>query len=257
MSPKIVFAAVFLLVVCVSLVVPSFPPAEFLNDLLKIPQNSTIILGFSVTVILNAIANGFFWLIIAAVLYAALYFVSKNEPLPPMPEAPHLRSPLPESVLVDQRIIKIPPAFTVKKTVAKPQTTYEIEKIEGIGPIRGEILRNLGVRTVDDLLRAGSSDLARRQMAKEVGVSEDILLKWISRGDLLRVRGVGRQYSEFLESAGVTSVLDLASRSPNSLHQTLKTINNMRKLVKRVPPAKTVRIWVNNARGLETVSVQT
>ncbi len=256
MSPKIVFVVAFLLVVLVSLVVPSFPPAQFLNDLLKIPQNSTAIIGISVSVILNAIANGFFWLIIGAVFYAALGFVTKNEPLPPMPEAPHLRSPLPESVLVDQRVIKIPPAVTVKKTAVKPRATYEIETIEGIGPIRGELLRNLGVRTVDDLLRAGSSDLARRQMAKEVGVSDDILLKWINRGDLLRVRGVGRQYSELLESAGVTSVIDLASRSPNSLHQTLKTINNMRRLVKRVPPAKTIRIWVNNARNLETVPIQ-
>jgi predicted flap endonuclease-1-like 5' DNA nuclease len=257
MSPKIAFALVFLLVFGITLLVPSLPPAQFLSDLLKIPQNTTSILGVSVTVFLNGIANGFFWLAMGAIVYGAVSLVSRREPLPPMPEAPHLKSPLPESTLVDQRTSKIPPAITVRKPPVKPRLTYEIEAIEGIGPIRGELLRNLGIKTVDDLLRAGSSNLARRQVAKEVGVSDEILLKWINRGDLLRVRGVGKQYSELLEAAGVISVNDLSTRSPSSLYRTLKVINNERNLVKRVPFAKTIRTWVYNARNLEPVPIQT
>jgi predicted flap endonuclease-1-like 5' DNA nuclease len=263
MSAKTVCVATFLLVMGITLVIPSFPPAQFLYELLKIPQNTMSIFGVSITVVLNGITNGFFWVVIGATAYAVSGRFSKSEPLPPLPEAPHLKTPPPEPMLVDQRINKIPPAFTVRKVakprlvtvrkVPKPRLEYEIEMIEGIGPIRSELLRNSGIKTVDDLLRVGASNLARHQLAKEVGVTDGILLKWINRGDLLRVRGVGRQYSELLESAGVISASDLSTRNPNYLHQTLKGVNREKNLVKRVPPADTIRIWVNNAKNLEPI----
>ncbi len=263
MSAKAVCATVFLVVMGITLVVPSFPPAEFVYGFLKIPQSPMTIFGLPITSVLNGITNGFFWLIVGAATYGVISLLSRSEPLPPMPEAPHLKSPLPEPMLVDQRVNKIPPALTVKKVAkprlvtmrkaAKPRLEYEIEIIEGIGPIRGELLRNLGIKTVDDLLRVGASKFARQNIATEVGVSDEILLKWINRGDLLRVRGIGRQYSELLESAGVISSIDLSTRNPGYLHQTLKGINKERNLVKRVPPAETIQIWVNNARNIEPI----
>jgi predicted flap endonuclease-1-like 5' DNA nuclease len=263
MSTKTVCIVAFLLIMGITIVVPSFPPAQFLDELFKIPQTTMSILGVSIAAVLNGITNGFFWLVIGASVYALSGFLSRSEPLPPMPEEPHLKTPPPEPTVVDERVNKIPPAFTVRKpakprlvtmrNVVKPRSEYEIEMIEGIGPIRGELLRNLGIKTADDLRRVGASKLARIQLAKEVGVTEEILLKWINRGDLLRVKGVGRQYSELLESAGVISVTDLSTRNPNYLHQTLRSVNKERNLVKRVPPAKVVRIWVNNARNLEPI----
>ncbi len=262
MSAKTVCSAAFLLVVGITILMPNIPPAQFLHDSLRIPQPTMVIFGvLPVSAIINGITNGFFWLIVGVALYAVSGFFSRSEPLPPMPEARYPKSPLPEPVIVDERVNKIPPALTVKKGVkprlvpmrraVQPRLDYEIEKIEGIGPIRGGILRNLGIKTVDDLLKFGATKHARTQLAREVGVSEEIFMKWINRGDLLRVQGVGRQYSELLESAGVVSVVDLSRRNPNYLHQTLKGLNRERNLVKRVPPADTIRIWVDNARILE------
>jgi hypothetical protein len=109
----------------------------------------------------------------------------------------------------------------------------------------------MGVRTVDDLLRMGSTREGRQRMASRVGVSYRMVLSWVHRGDLLRVRGVGKQYSELLESAGVSSVSDLSDRNARILWQTLRGINRERRLVKRVPPRKTIEMWVYNARKLE------
>ena len=80
-----------------------------------------------------------------------------------------------------------------------------------------------------------------------------MLLKWISRGDLLRVKGVGTQYSGLLEAAGVNSVADLSTRKPGYLHQTLKMVNAEKKLVRRVPPVRRIIAWVKYARDLPTL----
>jgi len=100
-------------------------------------------------------------------------------------------------------------------------------------------------------LNASATKHDRCRLARKVGVTEETLLDWINRGDLLRVRGVGKQYSELLESVGVDSVTDLSSRNPILLHQTLKTVNRQKRLVKRVPPISTVEGWVNYAKTLE------
>jgi predicted flap endonuclease-1-like 5' DNA nuclease len=236
----------------VTLVIPSFPPAQLVYESLKIPPSTESIGGISVATIVNGVTNGFIWIIIGAALYGLACVAFRNEPLPPMPTPPHLTAPPPEPVPVDKRTIKIPPAITVRKP-RRLRIEYDIETIQGIGPMRGTLFRNMGIKTVDDLLGACTTKREQRRLAKNLGVSHETLLKWIRRGDLLRVRGVGKQYSELLESAGVDSVRDLSTRNPGFLRQTLKAVNREKKLVKRVPPAKTIRIWVNNAQNLECV----
>lgn len=244
-------AAGFLLVTIVTLLVPTFPPASFLFEYLEIPQSTTSIVGIPSHILINGITNGFFWLAVGAIVYGFASFASKSDPLPPMPDAPSLRVAPPEPMLVDNRG-KIPLVSKVRKLGRrKPRTEYDIEMIEGIGPIRGTLFRNTGVRTVDNLLKVCASKRGQQQLAKAVGVSEEMLLKWICRGDLLRIQGVGTQYSGLLESAGVGSVADLSTRNPSFLHQTLKIVNKEKNMVRRIPPARTIRTWVNDAKNLE------
>jgi predicted flap endonuclease-1-like 5' DNA nuclease len=245
------FGAVFLLVMVVTLVVPTFPPAALLLEFLKIPQGTISIGGIPEMTLIDSITNGFFWLAIGATIYGLFSLASKGDPLPPMPDAPQLKTPPPEPMPIDNRTNKIPPALTIRKFGRrKPRTEYDIEMIEGIGPIRGALLRNLGVKTVDNLLKASDTKRGQQRLAKEAGVSDEMLQKWICRGDLLRIRGVGTQYSGLLESAGVNSVADLSTRNPSFLHQTLKIVNREKQLVRRIPPARTIRAWVNDAKSL-------
>ncbi len=283
-----VFALTFVVVVCVTLFFPSFPPAQLLCEYVKIPQTTLSIWGISVATLLNGITNGFFWTIIVTIAFGLVqlaYHASRSGLLPPMPVAPHLASPLPENPLVDSRVNIIPPALTVPpespftirgepmKTVTKPEPAplvfsrgtigletdvgrMDIETIEGVGLVCGGLLRNLGICTVSDLLKVGVTERGRHRIANEVGVNSGTVLKWVYRGDLLRVRGIGRKYSALLESAGVNTVGDLSTKKPHYLCQTLKTVNRERKLVGRAPPCKTIEVWVYNAKNLKPLLVE-
>jgi predicted flap endonuclease-1-like 5' DNA nuclease len=250
MLAKAVFATAFLLPIGITLAFPSLPPAQLLIEFLKIPQTTLSIGGISIATLLNGITNGFIWLLIAATIYG-LSLYSKTDPLPPMPVAPDLPSPLPEPMPVDIRINKIPPSFTVGKRIV--ELDQGIETINGIGPVYGESLRNSGIQTVNDLVRVGATKRGRQRLARKIGVTDETLLKWVNRGDLLRVNGIGKKYSTLLESAGVNTVTDLSGRNPRFLYQTLKTVNREKNLVRRTPPSKTIEIWVNNAKKLEPI----
>ncbi len=126
-----------------------------------------------------------------------------------------------------------------------------IEPISGIGPTYGERLRSLGIRTTEALLKAGATPQGRQELAEKVGVSADTILKWVNRADLMRITGIGEQYSDLLEAAGVDTVVELARRNPENLHQKLVEVNAEKGLVRRLPNPAMVADWIEKAKGLE------
>lgn len=254
MSAKAVFAGAFGLLVAVTLILPSLPPGEFLYELLEMPHISQSIIGISVSTLVYGFINGFLWGLVAAAVYGLSRRISRSRRLPPMPVARRLPTPPPQPVRADPRVEKIPPSFTVRKDWRiRNETEHDVETIEGVGPVRGQLLRNAGIRTVDDLLVVGATRRGRQRLANQVGVAYTTMLRWVYRGDLLRVRGIGKQYSSLLEAAGVATVTDLSTRNPRYLWQTLRNVNRRRSLVRRTPPRKTVEVWVHNAQRLEPI----
>ena len=251
MSAAAIFAGAFLLLVAITFAFPVLPPAQLLYEFLKIPQPTLSIWGIPVATLLNGITNGFLWGIAAAAVYSLSRHLARRKPLSPMPVARELPVTPPKPMPIDWRADRYPPAITVRKK--RDRIEQDIETIEGIGSLRGRMLRNAGIRTVNDLLRAGATRRRRQRLANEFGVSYATMHKWVYRGDLLRVRGIGRQYSELLETAGVATVMDLSTRSPRYLWQTLKVVNREKKLVRRIPPRKTIEIWVHRAKTLEPI----
>jgi predicted flap endonuclease-1-like 5' DNA nuclease len=128
-----------------------------------------------------------------------------------------------------------------------------IQGIEGIGPVNAERLRAAGVSTVSGLLEVGATKAGRVQLAAETGLAEDLLLSWVNRADLMRVRGVGTQYSDLLEAAGVDTVKELRRRRPDNLHKALCAANDERQLVRRTPTESEVERWVSRAKELAPV----
>ncbi len=88
-----------------------------------------------------------------------------------------------------------------------------LRKIEGIGSIYAETLTSVGIRSAEALLVAAASRPGRRELSMKTGLSESLILDWVNRADLMRVRGVGEEYSDLLEAAGVDSA---RARSPPS-----------------------------------------
>lgn len=126
-----------------------------------------------------------------------------------------------------------------------------IEQISGIGPVYGEKMRSVGIRTTEALLRAGATPQGRQELAEKIGVSADTILKWVNRADLMRIVGIGEQYSDLLEVAGVDTVLELARRNPDNLHEKLVEVNAEKRLVRRLPTRDMVANWIEQAKSLE------
>jgi predicted flap endonuclease-1-like 5' DNA nuclease len=130
---------------------------------------------------------------------------------------------------------------------------YDIEYIEGIGPIFGEKLRQAGITTVGMLLQAGAAPKGRAQIVANTGIRHDLILRWVNQADLKRVKGIGSEYSELLEKAGVDTVMELSRRNPENLFDKLAATNAEKKLVRQIPTLKDVQDWVEQAKSLPRV----
>lgn len=128
--------------------------------------------------------------------------------------------------------------------------SYPTDYIEGIGPMFKYRLSNCGVETINDLLARGTTQKDRDVLAKQSGISSNLLMKWINSADLLRIKGIGSEYANLLAAAGVDSVIELAQQSPNLLLVELLALNEEKKLVRRPPAGSQVEDWVVQAKQL-------
>jgi predicted flap endonuclease-1-like 5' DNA nuclease len=129
----------------------------------------------------------------------------------------------------------------------------KIEDIEGIGPEFGERLRAADIQTTDDLLRMGGSPKGREDLARKTGIGGDLILEWVNHADLFRIKGVGSEWADLLEAAGVDTVPELAQRNPESLAQKLAAVNEQKKLVRQLPSDSMIAEWIKEAQGLPRV----
>ncbi len=131
--------------------------------------------------------------------------------------------------------------------------SYPLEEIEGIGPVYAAKLGTVGVKTTTALLKRCADPKGRKRIAAESGVSEEQLLKWANLADLMRVRGVGRQYAELLEGAGVDTIKELRTRKPSHLAVKMAEVNAVRKLTRRIPIPSMIEEWIELAAKLAPV----
>ena len=125
--------------------------------------------------------------------------------------------------------------------------------VEGIGPVYAGQLEAVGVGTTDDLLERGASSRGREELEAATGIGHAFILKWVNRVDLYRVNGIGSEYSDLLEVAGVDTVPELAQRNTANLTQTLAEANAARNLVRRLPTQEMVADWIEQAKSLPRV----
>lgn len=125
-----------------------------------------------------------------------------------------------------------------------------IIKVEGIGPVYAQRLQELGIRTTEALLEAGGTPRGRKKLAEATDIGDALILEWVNHADLFRIKGVGEEYSDLLEEAGVDTVPELAQRNPENLYAALQTANAEKDLVRRLPTLRQVTDWVNQAKAL-------
>ncbi len=126
----------------------------------------------------------------------------------------------------------------------------KLMNIEGIGPKYAEKLLKAGVQSVESLLKLGSTPQGRKKLAESADVSSDLILEWVNHADLYRIKGVGEEYSDLLEEAGVDTVVELSKRVPKNLFEKMQQVNEDKKLVRRLPVLAQVEDWVKQAKEL-------
>ena len=125
--------------------------------------------------------------------------------------------------------------------------------IEGIGAASAAKLKDAGVDTVEELLLTGAKPKGREDLANATGISGKLILEWVNLADLMRINGVGEEYADLLEEAGVDTVKELATRNAGNLAEKMVEINEQKKLVRQVPSSVTVTKWVEEAKTLPPV----
>ncbi len=123
-------------------------------------------------------------------------------------------------------------------------------EVEGIGEKYAKKLGDIGIKTVESLLKEGKTPKGRKEIADKSGVGDKLVLEWVNHADLFRIKGVASEYSDLLEEAGVDTVVELAQRVPANLFTKMEEINASKKLVRKLPTEDQVADWVAQAKKL-------
>jgi len=127
----------------------------------------------------------------------------------------------------------------------------KLTEIEGIGPSYSAKLEAAGVKSREDLLASGGTPKGRQDLAQKTGISGKLILNWVNRADLARVKGIGEEFGDLLELAGIDSVPELARRNAASAHEALKKASaESNNAVRRVPSLSEVEKWIAGAKDL-------
>jgi predicted flap endonuclease-1-like 5' DNA nuclease len=129
----------------------------------------------------------------------------------------------------------------------------KLTEVEGIGETYAAKLQACGIASQERLLEAGASAKGRKSLSDESGISSKLISKWVNQADLARIKGVGGEYAELLECAGVDTVPELATRNAANLHSKMTEINEEKKLVRSLPSLSSVEKWIAQAKELPRV----
>jgi predicted flap endonuclease-1-like 5' DNA nuclease len=130
---------------------------------------------------------------------------------------------------------------------------YGIEEIEGIGPAYAAKLKSEKIETTDDLLKRCATPKGREEVAAKTGLGHAHILKWTNHADLMRINGIGKQYAELLEAAGVDTVKELRTRRADHLVAKMKEVDAAKHLTREIPAEKEVAKWIEEAAKLPPI----
>ena len=128
---------------------------------------------------------------------------------------------------------------------------YKIIDIEGIGDGYAQKLIAAGINKVSELLEKCAAPKGRKELAEATGISEKLILKWTNHADLFRINGVGPQFAELFEAAGVDTVKEFRHRVAENLQPKLEETNAAKNICNRVPAVSEIQKMIDQAKELE------
>jgi predicted flap endonuclease-1-like 5' DNA nuclease len=129
--------------------------------------------------------------------------------------------------------------------------TYPVSEISDIGPEARGRLKTAGIRTTARLLDAAKSPKGRKQLAEQTGIEEKRILNWANAADRMRIKGIGGEYSDLLQAAGVDTVKELKYRNPGKLAEAMAAANAKSKLARVMPSPRAIERWIEQAKRIQ------
>ena len=129
----------------------------------------------------------------------------------------------------------------------------KIIDVQGIGPAYAEKLEKADIRTTGTLLKKGATPDGRKEIEAMTVIGNSLILEWVNLADLYRIKGIGSQYSDLLEEAGVDTVVELSKRVAENLRAKMLEINQAKNLVNKMPGVEQVENWIKQAKQLPRV----
>jgi len=129
----------------------------------------------------------------------------------------------------------------------------KLSEIEGLDESMEEKLKSAGITSEEELVAASATKENRTDLAKKIDVPEKVILKWANRADLARIKGVGIEYADLLEAAGVDTIPELSHRKADHLLEKLTAVNEEYKFVKKLPTEKQLEDWISQAKELPRI----
>jgi predicted flap endonuclease-1-like 5' DNA nuclease len=129
-----------------------------------------------------------------------------------------------------------------------------IKDIRGMQPELEQKLAAAGIKNTQQLLEMARTVKQRAELAHKVGTTPTVIKEMVNRADLMRLKGVGGEFSNLLEEAGVNSCKELQHRIPGNLHEKLAEIHSSRKIAHHAPALSQVTEWIEEARSLAASS---
>lgn len=126
----------------------------------------------------------------------------------------------------------------------------KLVEVEGIGEVYAKKLHIAGITSTESLLKSGATPKGRKEIAEKSGISDSLILEWVNHVDLFRIKGIGSEYSDLLEEAGVDTVPELAQRTAANLLKKIIEINTAKKLVRKLPTEQQLADWIDQAKKL-------
>ncbi len=106
-------------------------------------------------------------------------------------------------------------------------------------------LASQGIRTTTQLLEHTRTQKQCAELAHEVGTTLVAIKELANRADLMRLHGVGGDFSNILVEVGVTSCRELQHCIPDKLHTQLEKISIDKQIGHRVPTLNTADLLVD------------
>ena len=126
--------------------------------------------------------------------------------------------------------------------------TYKLSEFQSIDPGHVVKLREAGIETTDDMMRAWADQTKRASIAEKAGMDMDHFTDLASMSRLARVKNVGPKFVGVLLAAGIDGPKSLFEQTPEALVKRLGEVAEEKKLSSPVPTLEEVGPWYGDPK---------